>query len=299
MNTIVYDTLKQYEKLFELPMGNRDDYYRYEIMKPFEKLWQAIHVPLKADMAGGYDVVTFSKMNGFLDLNQDTLAETAISILKKEDVIKKTKKVLTECINFSHQFNLKVNSEDIKLGFFLADPEKLKLQKGYTGFGGIPGYIQICIYPNKYNLERIPAVIAHEFHHNIRFSYFNWDHMNVSVGDYLVIEGLAEAFAKELYGEKLLGPWVTSITQDELNSSINIINDALEVKGFEKVGSYIFGDEIAEKQGFQPMGLPPFAGYAVGYQAVQSFMKNNNVSILEATLLKSEEILENCGIWKK
>lgn len=52
---------------------------------------------------------------------------------------------------------------------YIADPKKLELQKGYCGFGGIPGFIQVSIYPNSYNIPKIPAVIAHEFHHNIRF----------------------------------------------------------------------------------------------------------------------------------
>lgn len=95
----------------------------------------------------------------------------------------------------------------------------------------------VSIFPNSYNLPRIPAVIAHECHHNLRFSYFNWDHGNVTVGDYLVIEGLAESFAKALYGEEMLGPWVTSMDEEELNYSIEVIGEALNIKGFAEVSS--------------------------------------------------------------
>jgi uncharacterized protein YjaZ len=182
---------------------------------------------------------------------------------------------------------------------YIADPKKLELQKGYCGFGGIPGFIQVSIYPNSYNIPRIPAVIAHEFHHNIRFSYFDWDHGDVTVGDYLIIEGLAESFAKELYGEDLLGPWVTSFDKEDLEYSKEVIKDALDIKGFAEVSSYMFGDTIAKEQGYQPVGLSPFAGYAVGYQAVQSFMETNNVGIVEATLLGTDEILSNCGLFSK
>lgn len=59
----------------------------------------------------------------------------------------------------------------------------------------------------------------------------------------------------------------------------------------------MFGDNIAKEQGYQPVGLSPFAGYAVGYQAVQSFMKMNNVGIEEATVLDTNEILKNCGLF--
>lgn len=69
------------------------------------------------------------------------------------------------------------------------------------------------------------------------------------------------------------------------------------MKGFGDVSSYMFGDIIAQEQGFHPVGLSPFAGYAVGYQAVQSFMRINKVGIEEATLLGTEEILRNCELF--
>jgi len=216
MNIIIEDTIAQYEKLFSLK-ENKEHFFRNNMMRPFEKMWNMINVPLKAT------------------------------------------------------------------------------QK--SGFGGIPGFIQCSIYPNSYNIPRIPALIAHEFHHNIRFSYFEWDYGNVTVGDYLIIEGLAESFAKELYGEKMLGPWVTSFDQQDLEYSKEVIKDALYTKGFAEVSSYMFGDNIAKEQGYQPVGLSPFAGYAVGYQAVQSFMKMNNVGIEEATILDTNEILKNCGLF--
>ncbi|WP_311295024.1 DUF2268 domain-containing putative Zn-dependent protease [Paenibacillus sp. MER TA 81-3] len=34
--------------------------------------------------------------------------------------------------------------------------------------------IFLYLYPNEYNLKRLPALVAHEFHHNLRFSYFDW-----------------------------------------------------------------------------------------------------------------------------
>lgn len=200
-------------------------------------------------------------------------------------------------MNFIERNKLTINASELLFGMYLADPAKLELQHGYSGFGGIPGYIQISIDPNSYNIPRIPAVIAHEFHHNIRFSYVDWDHGNVTVGDYLVIEGLAESFAKELYGVECLGPWVTSFDEEDLQYSTEVIEKALDVKGFAEVSSYMFGDTIAISQGYQPVGLLEFAGYAVGYKVVQSFMEKNNVGIAEATLLSSDEIISECGIF--
>lgn len=296
MKIVIENTIEQYDKLFSMEEG-KENYYRHSMMKPFEKMWNTIHVPLQAKQPNGYDVLMATKMLGYLDISEADTGKTALEQLKEIQALQTAYDTLNHCIDVIQQHNLHINADELKFGLYIADPQKLELQKGYCGFGGIPGFIHVSIYPNAYNIPRIPAVIAHELHHNIRFSYFDWDHGNVTVGDYLVIEGLAESFAKELYGEDLLGPWVTSFDQEDLSYSIEVIKDALHVKGFAEVSSYMFGEDIAKEQGYPPVGLSPFAGYAVGYEAVQSFMKANHVGILEATLLDTEEILSHCGLF--
>lgn len=298
MRIIIEDTIDQYEKIFSME-ENKENFYRYSMMKPFEKMWNMINVPLKAKQPNGYDVIIATNMLGYLDVSDTQTGRQALENLKEIQALKTAQSTLNHCIDFIEKSNININAKELRFGLYIADPKKLELQKGYCGFGGIPGFIQVSIYPNSYNTPRIPAVIAHEFHHNIRFSYFDWDHGNVTVGDYLIIEGLAESFAKELYGENLLGPWVTSFDKEDLEYSMEVIKDSLDIKGFAEVSSYMFGDTIAKEQGYQPVGLSPFAGYAVGYQAVQSFMENNNVGIEEATLLGTDEILSNCGLFSK
>ncbi|MCY9076565.1 hypothetical protein MOE51_19615, partial [Bacillus inaquosorum] len=39
---------EQYEKLFLMDEQKREDEFRYTMMRPFEKMWGAIQVPLKA-----------------------------------------------------------------------------------------------------------------------------------------------------------------------------------------------------------------------------------------------------------
>lgn len=100
-----------------------------------------------------------------------------------------------------------------------------------------------------------------------------------------------------MYGKEFLGPWVTSIDNEDLEYSIYVIKEGLNVKGFAEVSSYMFGDDFAKKEGYQPVGLSTGAGYAVGYHIVQSFMKNNNVTIREATLLSTEEIIKGSNVF--
>ena len=292
------NTIRQYEELLDTKdLEERKNYFRYTMMTPFKEMWNLINVPLKAKQENGYDVLMATKMLGFADISNDKQIRQGMTGLKDHNADKIAEKTIKNCIEMVDKAGLKVNADEIIFGMFVADPNKLQLQKGYTGFGGIPGFIMVNIYPNAYNKPKIPAVIAHEFHHNIRFSYFNWDHGHVSVGDYLVIEGLADSFAKELYGAEQLGPWVTSMDKDDLEYSTDVIGEALNIKGFAEVSSYMFGDEIAKQEGYQPVGLSFCAGYAVGYEVVQSFMKKNNITIYEASLLSSKEIIKGSGLF--
>ncbi|MDZ5610662.1 DUF2268 domain-containing protein [Bacillus pseudomycoides] len=297
MKIYMEDTLSQYETLLSLPLEKRENFFRYTMMKPFEGMWNTINVPLKAKQKNGYDVMMATQMLGYLDIKESNIVRKALDDLKAVEASDIAQKALKRCIEFSKAANLEVAAEELKFGMYIADPEKLKNQKGYCGFGGIPGYVTITIHPNDYNVPRIPALIAHEFHHNLRFSYFDWNHGDVTLGEYLVIEGLADSFVTELYGEEHLGPWVTSIDEEELEYSIHVVRDGFHLRGFDEVNSYMFGDEIAKKEGYAPVGLSPGAGYAVGYHAVQSFMKKNNVTIQEATLLSTEEIITGCGVF--
>jgi len=292
------NTLQQYEELLAIKdLEERKDYFRYSMMTPLKEMWDLINVPIKAKYENSYDVLMATKMLGYADLSNDEQILQGLSSLKANNISMVVENTLQTCIESMNTAGLKVNADEIIFGLYVADPNKLKLQKGYTGFGGIPGYITVNIYPNDYNLPKIPAVIAHEFHHNIRFSYFNWDYGNVSVADYLVIEGLADSFAKELYGTEQLGPWVTSMDKEELEYSRYVIGEALDKKGFAEVSSYMFGDELAKQEGYQHVGLSFCAGYAVGYEVVQAFMKKQNKTIYETTLISSDEIIYGSGLF--
>lgn len=144
------------------------------------------------------NVIISTKTLGYLDVSDTKEGVIALKKWKEHNVFKTVKETLKWCKNYLEENELKINADELKFGLYIADPDKLSLQKGYCGFGGIPGFIHVSILPNAFNIPRLPAIIAHEFHHNIRFSYFDWDHGNITVGDYLVIEGLAEWFAKEL-----------------------------------------------------------------------------------------------------
>ncbi|NGZ74374.1 DUF2268 domain-containing protein [Saccharibacillus alkalitolerans] len=299
MKIEIEDTIGQYERCFALAEEKRADNFRFEMMGPFERMWNAIGVPLRSPAPGGYDVVMAADMLGYLPLSDSERGLRALEEIKRMRALDTVRRTLNDCMLLVEKAGLQIEAVALKFGLYLANPDKLKLQKGYCGFGGIPGFVQVSIFPNEYNKPRLPAIVAHEFNHNLRFSHAAWNHGNVTVGDYLVIEGLAECFAEELYGSERLGPWVEEARKGggDFERSVSVFGEALGVKGFAEVAGYMFGDEIAREQGYAPVGLPPFAGYAVGYAAVRSFLKRTGVGIAEASILGTEEIIRESGFF--
>ena len=192
-----------------------------------------------------------------------------------------------------------VELERVVLAVALADPttpDFLDRNYGYTGWGGRPGHVVVLVWPIDFNVPRLPAVVAHEFHHNVRLSFEPWTPA-VTVGQYVVLEGLAEAFAAELCGEDTVGPWATALAGAELERARRRIGEALDVAGFDKIRGYIFGDWAAAAMGYEPRGLPDFAGYAVGYRLVQAYLQRTGRTAAEATYVPWREIVAESGYW--
>lgn len=182
----------------------------------------------------------------------------------------------------------------------LVDPSNsyvMDLMHGYTGNGSIPGNVIVSVWPSDYTLPRIGPATAHEFHHNVRLSLVPWS-MDISVGEYIVLEGLAESFAAALYGHELVGPWVTSLTPEEQARCKQIIGGALDVRGFRNVSPYMFGDPAASFSGYEPLGLPFAAGYTIGFQVVQAYLRRTGRTIVEATYASAEEIVGGSGYFE-
>jgi len=161
----------------------------------------------------------------------------------------------------------------------------------YTGFGGNPGQIMMLALPSAYNLPRLPAMASHEAHHNVRLSVEPWDPATITVGQYIVLEGLAEAFAAELHGEDRLGPWTLMHTEATLAAQRPVFRDVLEQGGDPR--PYMFGDWAAAEFHYEAKGLPDYIGYGMGYRVVRSYLDATGTSAVAATYLPWREIATN------
>ena len=73
-----------------------------------------------------------------------------------------------------------------------------------------------------------------------------------------------------------------------------MIAKGLEKAGFDVIRGYIFGDALAERTRFQPVGGMPTFG---GYRTVQNCLKRSGFSIEEATFLPTQDIIRGLGLF--
>lgn len=287
-----------YAKIMSAPAEKKDDIYRYEMMMPFKQKWDYCHIPLKAETPNGFDIIMASSMLGHIAPSKvDHSQEDHIRSLSDDSLWNACEHSIRTSLNCFKDNGIALPVQDYLFTILLADPSSpyTILNHGYCGDGGIPGYIFSWLTPNEYTINRLPVAIAHETNHNVRFQFIKWRN-DITLGEMMVSEGLAENFATFLYGEDKAGPWVTETDIRTLNDSIKpIIYDGLNVQGLENLNAYLYGDEMAVLQHYSPVGLPYCAGYACGYHLVKHYLQKTGKSIIEATLLPADEILETAA----
>jgi len=198
-------------------------------------------------------------------------------------------------------FDDRISFDTVTGWLVLADPVRSnQLERGYTGAVDwlSPRFIGQFWEPNDHNLPRLPGLVAHEMHHLIRLRAFPWDMQHTSVADYIVVEGTAESFAASLFGEHAVGYFITEFDAAEFETARRLIGEGLHATGFDVIRSYIFGDALAERSGYKPLGgMPTYGGYAIGYHVVQAFMKRSGRTIEEVTFLPATEIVAGSGFF--
>lgn len=283
-----------YKKIMNAPAEKKNDIYRYEMMMPFKQKWDYCHIPLKAEKPSGFDIIMASRMLGFFEPQKlDTTQEDIVSQLSDDALWNACEKAIKTSLDCFTEAGIGLPVQEYLFTILLANPENpyTVMNKGYCGDGGIPGYIFAWLTPNEYTMSRLPAAMAHETNHNVRFQFIKWRN-DITLGEMMVSEGLAENFATSLYGEDSAGPWVAETTMETLNGYIKpLMREALGIQGLNEMNAYLYGDEMALLQGSEPAGMPYCAGYACGYHLVKHYLKKTGKSVVEATLLPAEEIL--------
>lgn len=295
MNIKAIRSDKIYSKIMASSVKKRNNIYRYELMQPFEAKWACYHIPLKTPQENGYDIIMASEMLGLLAPTKvDESQKKSILQLSSNEFWDKCQKAIEKSLACFTECGIVLPIKDYMFTILLANPESpyTILNEGYCGDGGIPGYILVWLTPSDYTMARLPAALAHEANHNIRFQFEKW-HNNITLAEMMVNEGLAENFATYLYGEENAGPWVSKTDIDTLNDNIKpIVRQGLGAQGLDNITAYLYGDKMAKMQNYFPVGLPYCAGYACGYHMIKYYLNKTGRNIIDATLTPASEILK-------
>ena len=291
MNINIIRSDEVYLKLLELPQAERENHFIAEVLWPFKDKFQTQNIPLKAKEPGRFDAMMLLSWAHRMPADISEADRPAIAAIGSDELWRSCRDTIEKSLAMFDAY-CRLSVRDYTFTILLGSPhsQMLALNKGYLGDGGIPGYIMMSILPNDYTLPRLSAAIAHECNHNVRFQFAKWS-SKTTLADWVISEGLAESFVAELFGRQLLGPWVTETDETALAKIKPVISERLSMTGMAEMAPYLYGDEIAAQQGYQPVGLPYAAGYAYGYHLIQTYLAATGKSIVEATLTPTADIL--------
>ena len=273
----------------------REAIYRQELLAPFEGMMRIY--------GAGDDPLAWAKMWTLytpddFDGEQRPTIEEMVRRLTDDGAWQKSVAALERGMAAFAPYVDHIALDTINCAVVLSKHNSTMPGRGYAGFGGIPGYLMVTLsLTDDYTLPRVGPASVHELNHNVRFKIVPFLPMSVTVADYIIAEGLAEAFAAEIFGEELVGYFVTDFNEEELDTARHVIGGALDVSGFNAVSGYIFGDTITASSGRPKAGVPDFAGYAIGYRIVRQYLQRTSRSIVEATFLPSQDIITESGFF--
>lgn len=294
MKIVVHDTASAMLDLLRRPAAERPDALR-EMLTPFQEALSAVG-------ADGFDVVEPHRAGSGFPLDRDDpRLEAAVRQMRDAGVWSRIEESLARA---AERLGTAVppgtrTPETVHVVLVLGNPDDHHLtvrSSGYFGLGGFPGAIHLTMWPTGISLERIGHAAAHELHHNVRYANVVWNPMTVTVGEQIVAEGLAEAFVRELAGERAMCPWTTGLTGTELDEAYDKIAAGIDVAGMQNLTAYVHGDATAEMFGQQPVGLPDFAGYAAGLRIADAHLAASGLTAAASVALSAGEVLANAGV---
>ncbi|MGA5563534.1 DUF2268 domain-containing protein [Streptomyces platensis] len=292
MKIVVHDTASAMLELLQRPLAERPDALR-EMLSPLQSAMAVM---------GDVDLVQMHVQGGsglHLD-REDPRYVPALRQMQDAGVWHRMEESLTAAWErISGAVPGIKHAETVHVVLVLGNPDDHHLtvrSAGYFGAGGFPGAIHLTMWPTETSLAKIGHAAAHELHHNVRYANVVWNPMTVTVGEHVVAEGLAEAFVRELAGEQAMGPWSRALTGAGLDSAYEKITADIDLAGMQHLTGYVLGDATAQLMGQPTVGLPDFAGYAVGLRIVDAHLAASGLTAAESIALPVREILTNAGV---
>jgi len=350
MDIIVHDTLSLLRPLFTLRARPRALLARAQeplfgpqgirgwVGVPMAEKDRGGYAVMQAARQDGYDVMMAQQMWGLFDPGRKPEAsEWAFDRLACADALAIVRSWLHACADV---LPAPAGLSRVACALLPADPANwnlMAMNHGLSAFGGVPGYLLAEVWPSAGNMARLRPAIARVFAHNVRWAYAP-PAGEATLGDIVVLEGLAAAFVAAVCPDAWVEPWLVAfraaddwpedlaavarlydvaafdeigfnvygaryaaglpwspparpLAVDELAYARDVIGAALETTIPSRIAAYLYGDEVVGAHGHPTVGLPPYAGFEVGYHLMQDYLWRTGRSVAQAMVTPSAEIL--------
>jgi len=242
---------------------------------------------------GEVDLVAMHHMGrGFRVDREDARALPALDALGEANAWERIDTALHHALAIQLKATPEIQVPDIQVMIVLGDPADahfMDVNLGMSANGGTSGYLWLNFWPTEENLARLDAVAVHELNHNLRYTNVRWDPATVTVGEQVVSEGLADAFARSIYGE--LGYTRIGFPSLHDDAVFDKVVANLGVTGMQNFAAWVHGDATAVRFGGTPVGLPTGAGYAVGNRLVDAYLAATGQTSPQALLVDADEVI--------
>lgn len=286
MTITVLDTATGMQSVLDAPEADRPEVLR-RVLAPAAGMYR--YFP------GDVDLVAMHAMSfGFpLDRSLEDTRE-ALGALRDADAWGRVERALVDAV--AHQVSVLpgITVPGLTVLLVLGDPDDAYFTgpiRSFSGNGSATGHLSLTLLPTPENLDRLEAAAVHELNHNLRYAPGGvvWDPASVVVGEQIVSEGLADAFARELHGDTGSTPIGLPHLRDD--AVLDRVIDGLDVGGMQHFVAWVHGDEAAARFGAEPVGLPTGAGYAAGNRLVDAYLTATGTTASQALHVPSREIL--------
>ncbi|THJ68553.1 peptidase [Arthrobacter echini] len=287
MTITILDTNAGMNAVLTAPMGERAGLLR-EMLTPVQGMFR--YFP------GDVDLVAMHAMSfGFpVDDRIDEVLD-GLECLRSADVWTRIDTAMKDALGLQLAATPGITVPDVTVLLVLGDPRDEYFMgpvHGFSGNGSTTGFISLTLWPTEENLDRVEAAAVHELNHNLRYAPagVTWNPAHVLVGEQIVAEGLADAFARQLYGDAGYTP--IGLPQLHDDAVFDKVVTGLQVAGMQHFTAWVHGDAAVERFGGEPVGLPTGAGYAAGNRLVDAYLRTSGRTAAQALHVPSQDIID-------
>lgn len=287
MSLSVIDTASAMIRILDAPEDRRADLVR-EMWEPMAGLYR--YAPGEVDLAQVH-----RQSFGFAwDRSLDETRQ-AVEALVRADAWNRMQAGLERSVSALREADPDAHIPDVRVLLVIGDADNSHFVneiRGLAAVGGIAGYIAMWVWPHQEVLDRLEAIVAHEIHHNVRYSPGGilWNPATVTVGEQVIAEGLADVFAAEFYGERGYAHFVADETWRD-DAVLAKVVSGLGITGMENFTAWVHGDPTTRVFGGEPVGLPTGAGYAAGVRLVHAYLDASGGTAAQHVRSPSEGII--------